>query len=182
MTTGEWIQISVGVVLTLTLLAVCWYAWEARKQAKASARMAEEMRRQRLSVSQPVVVVRILRVDELPSRHTVRLRATNAGNGPAIRVRRTVSHPSLRVSNGAKEHTQEWSVLLANEEQDMTFVLSDPVEVAGGMLRVEWLDIHGQQFSLSASLKTERSGDIELGELTFSVGELDEPVQPVTSE
>lgn len=43
MNTGELIQIGVGVVLTLTLVAVLWYAWEARKQAAASSKMAEAM-------------------------------------------------------------------------------------------------------------------------------------------
>jgi hypothetical protein len=60
------------------------------------------------------------------------------------------------------------------EEQDMSFVLSDPVEAAAGMLEVSWLDIHGQQFSFSAPIKTERSGQIELGDVTFKVGKPDE--------
>jgi len=54
MNTGDWIQV---FVLAATLLAVLWYAWEARKQAKASARIAEEAREQRLLTTRPILLL-----------------------------------------------------------------------------------------------------------------------------
>jgi hypothetical protein len=63
--TGDGIQIGVGVVLALTLLAVCWYAWEARKQAKASTMMAGEMREQRLDADRPYVLIEVLGLKHL---------------------------------------------------------------------------------------------------------------------
>lgn len=165
--------------LATVILAVvtAFYAGSARRQAKASVRMAEEMRRQRLSVSQPVLVPRPLEVSPQASQHNVRLMVANVGNGPAIQVKRTVSHPSLK----AKEHTQEWAVLPVNEERDMSFVLGTPVAAADGVLQVSWLDIHGQQFRFSAPVKTGRSGEVQLGDLTFSVGQLDEASRRATS-
>jgi hypothetical protein len=171
MNAGDGIQIGVGVVLTLTLGAVLWYAWEARKQAKASARMAAEIRRQRLSVSQPVVVSKPLAVKRETSQNNVLLKLTNVGNGPAIRVRRRISHPSLRLSSKLREHIQEWPLMLVNEERDMSFVLDNPLVRANGELEVSWLDIYGQQFNFSALLKTEETGHIELGDVTFKVEE-----------
>ena len=83
MSTGEWIQISVGVVLTLTLLAVCWYAWEARKQAKASARVAEAALR-------PVMT--LWAEDHAPeslagAEVSYTMGYKNIGNGPALNIR-----------------------------------------------------------------------------------------------
>ncbi len=49
------IQTAVAVVLILTLGAVLWYACEARKQAKASTEMAQEMRLSRQDESRPVL-------------------------------------------------------------------------------------------------------------------------------
>jgi hypothetical protein len=54
MSTGDWIQVS---VLGATLLAVCWYAWEARKQARANTEMAREMREQRLLTTRPILLL-----------------------------------------------------------------------------------------------------------------------------
>ena len=80
MNTGDGIQIGVAVVLTLNLGAVLWYAWEARKQAKASAKMAQEMREQRLIGVQPVVVPSVQSVTGLDIAGTV----VNVGSGPSF--------------------------------------------------------------------------------------------------
>ena len=56
---SDGIQIGVGVVLTLTLGAVLWYACEARKQAKASAQMVEEIREQRMAQDEPWLILDI---------------------------------------------------------------------------------------------------------------------------
>lgn len=59
MTTSEWIQVATLVVLGVTVVGVFWYAWEARKQAKASAYMAKEMREQRLAEDEPWLILDI---------------------------------------------------------------------------------------------------------------------------
>ena len=59
MSSGDATQIAVAVVLTLTLAGVLWYASEARKQAKASVKMAREMREQRLSQGEPNVFIKL---------------------------------------------------------------------------------------------------------------------------
>lgn len=65
MTPSEWIQLGGSVVLFFTLLAVLWYAWEARQmtkaakeQVEASVNMAEEAKQQRRDSVKPVVVFR----------------------------------------------------------------------------------------------------------------------------
>jgi hypothetical protein len=104
---GDGIQIGVAVVLTLTLLAVCWYAWEARKQAKASVRMAEEMREQRLAEDRPHLLIGLTDwepggwegrpsegetvQDSHPSKVTLVVR--NVGRGPAKDLVATAVHP-----------------------------------------------------------------------------------------
>jgi hypothetical protein len=80
MNAGDGIQIGVGVVLTLTLLAVCWYAWEARKQAAASVETAHEMRQQRLAGVQPVVVISV----HSATRSRIAGTLVNVGSGPSF--------------------------------------------------------------------------------------------------
>ena len=99
---GDAIQIGVGLVLTLTLAAVLWYAWEARKQAKASVRMATEMEQGRYDSLRPVIDV-ILR--EPPSKDwlnqayskafpaEMECRLRNIGVGPALNIEFYVYHP-----------------------------------------------------------------------------------------
>ncbi|MGQ9572884.1 MAG: hypothetical protein ACUVV3_06840 [Dehalococcoidia bacterium] len=107
MSTGEWV---VAVVLILTLGAVLWYAWEARKQAAASLRMAEEMREQRLDLDRPYLLLEVRNLDALdwkdlndPSAaepdpgaaypRSMTYRVHNAGRGPAKEIVTTVLQP-----------------------------------------------------------------------------------------
>jgi hypothetical protein len=77
MSTGDCIQLWIALVLSLTLLAVVWYAWEARKQAKASFQLVDTGMRPILEqwigstpLNDPVLV----------------LRYGNIGNGPAVDI------------------------------------------------------------------------------------------------
>ena len=94
MTTGEWIQLAAVSVLAVTLGAVLWYAWEARKLAK-------EAREQRLLTMRPIVLlspfaeetelkgadeaIRLAVVGPLPDTTPVTL--TNVGSGVAVALR-----------------------------------------------------------------------------------------------
>lgn len=99
MTTGEWIQVAAVSVLAVTLGAVLWYAWEARKQAKASVRMADEMIESRHGNVLPVLdfftqegksgyepLAALLQVQEGVLPETFGGRLKNIGYGPALDV------------------------------------------------------------------------------------------------
>jgi len=127
MSTGEWIQIGVGVVLTLTLGAVLWYAWEARQQAKASARIAEAALR-------PVIVLWALSAPPRPLGAEVgyALRYKNIGNGPAINIRFCVgfgdglwSEQGARVSMGIGEEVSPIEVKVPLPIPERLFVLAE---------------------------------------------------------
>ena len=88
------------VILGVTLLGVFWYAWEARKQAKASARMAEASLR-------PVLLLWTLPGSE----HMYVVYYQNIGSGPAINISFSLEpdsagswpEPSQRVGMGVHE-------------------------------------------------------------------------------
>ena len=118
MSTGEWIQVGVAVVLTLTLGAVLWYAWEARRQTAASVKMAQEMREQRLLATRPILLLSPLveehgRWNDGIGSETIRLalpgpladttpvRIINVGTGVAVETtvpyKLELQHPRERV-------------------------------------------------------------------------------------
>jgi len=78
---SDGVQIGVGVVLTLTLGAVLWYACEARKQAKASVKISEANLR-------PVILLWIdaISLSELTG-SPMKLNYWNIGNGPAVNIK-----------------------------------------------------------------------------------------------
>ncbi len=103
MSTGEWV---VAVVLILTLGAVLWYAWEARKQATASARMAEETEQARYDSLRPVIdlapnekraadYIKQGLDKALPAEIECRLR--NIGAGPALNIEFCMHHAEKQV-------------------------------------------------------------------------------------
>ena len=77
MTAGDWIQLGVAVVLTLTLIAVLGYAYETRRQAQATQLMAEAALR-------PILVHWITKT-RLPST-VLKVNYRNTGNGPALNI------------------------------------------------------------------------------------------------
>jgi hypothetical protein len=112
---SDGVQIGVGVVLTLTLGAVLWYACEARKQAKAANAMADEMRQQRLGEQMPLVLMDADRLNFStggrkpgPDRRVedcypdmIKVRLINVGSGPAIDIDITAIHPKAHYSRSA---------------------------------------------------------------------------------
>jgi hypothetical protein len=115
MTTGDVIGVIGLIILGLTLGAVGWYAWEARKQAEAtrqavevSRTMTTEIREQRLAQDRPLLVMDLTNSTTggmRPGREravedcypdTIAFRVRNVGSGPAIDVDMTVIHPKAR--------------------------------------------------------------------------------------
>jgi hypothetical protein len=81
MNAGEGIQLGVAFVLLLTLAAVLWYAWEARKQAKASAQIAEAALR-------PVILL-WTELNPAVCQHDLqayKVYYRNIGSGPAVNI------------------------------------------------------------------------------------------------
>lgn len=91
---SEWIQI----VLTAVLVSVtAFYAWEARNQALASAQTVEEMKKQTVMQSRPLIIqkavqrntIQVFSSDDktvVNSRIFSHFQILNAGNGPAIEL------------------------------------------------------------------------------------------------
>jgi len=121
MNTGDGIQIGVAVVLTLTLLAVCWYAWEARKQAAASVEMAQEMRQQRLIGVQPIVVPLAL----LVGNRDIQAIVANVGSGPSFDL--SFCLQSLDTGNEVDEGSGA-QVLKAGDQVAIGFLPQDVFE------------------------------------------------------
>lgn len=169
MTTGEWIQISVGAVLTLTLGAILWYAWEARKQAKASAAMAVEMAEQRLAAYQPLVVVQLPQkaLEYYPAR--VAFTVKNVGSGPAIDV-------ADELVGGPWAVSCHHLMLLAGES--ISHEIDHPPKNPSGPGQTEWdgsaefrasySDIYGRRFTCVIPLKATEDNYV----YTFAIGRL----------
>jgi hypothetical protein len=118
----------------------------AAKQADASAKMAEEMREQRLAVSQPLVMPDFLMGLRIQLEH--RLRITNGGNGPAIKVNFTIRHPWLDSVLDNHKISDSLATLLAGEYHDVELGFREDAQgEAAGDLYISWQDIHGNKFS-----------------------------------
>jgi len=113
MTTGEWIQIGVGVVLTLTLGAVLWYACETRK-------LAREARQQRLDADRPYLLIEALALEQIEWQEVkvadgaepdpyaaypkaIACRIHNGGRGPAKEVVVTLLQPLVAFERQKKD-------------------------------------------------------------------------------
>lgn len=115
MGTSEWTLL----VLTLTLIAVIFYARETRRQADGSVRMAEAMHEQTLSADRPFLLIEVpsleatefLASPELDagldphSGYPKRLayRVFNAGRGPAKEIGTSIRHPAARYEGHARD-------------------------------------------------------------------------------
>lgn len=156
---SDGIQIGLGVVLTLTLLAVFWYAWEARKQSKATVQMAKEMVESRHGSVLPFmdfvtergrgveVIAEALRIQEGNLPETFHGRMENIGFGPALDLKFQIKlhdmepnwkHiPRVEVGQPAQDElarTQAWHIFL------------EPVDDFVKRLRVDYHNVYGRPY------------------------------------
>jgi len=111
----EWLNDNSGAVQAIAVVVLVvvtsLYWWAARQQAKASVKMAQEMRDQRLAEDQPYILLELLaqqwETNEIPLAEpkgrtiadlwpqTVKLQFTNVGRGPAKHVEVRLLHPKV---------------------------------------------------------------------------------------
>ena len=146
---SDGIQIGLGVVLTLTLLAVLWYAWEARKQAKASVRMAEEMEQTRFATAKPIIELRPKDFDSTeglnialggPPPTNLECRLRNVGVGPALNV-----VIPIRMNHDI-EGTRREDVLQPDEESGWRDHVALDMKEGEGVARVFYEDVFGNRW------------------------------------
>jgi cbb3-type cytochrome oxidase subunit 3 len=142
-------QAAVAVILTLTLVGVLWYAWEARKQAKASMQIARETRLSRQDELRPVLNIQKAAPEEFGTgrvamaRHLAQATGDdhiwctleNVGAGPAVNIRgrflqrdRAQSESALGTL-GVRGTSVPW-----------------PLVVENGFVQVLYEDVYGRQF------------------------------------
>ena len=143
MSAGDSIQLAIAVVLRLTLLGVLWYAWEARKQAKATWHIANASLR-------PLIEQWIERTAQTDPTLTVHYR--NFGNGPAVNIRWTME-PSGQVRERVGMGTQDVPGVVTFDLDGTT----PPTTVVA-----EYLDGHGNRWESNLELIV-RAGMIENG-------------------
>lgn len=172
----DWLNTNSGAVQALLVLVLvfvtAWYAWQtsemakatrvaseaAAEQAKASTNMAEEMRLQRLSTSQPTIIPIFGGAYHAGNQYNLRLLLRNIGNGPALSLIRTVDHPRLMTADGSHRHSQLFPHLLSSDDCDASFVLSMQAEhERRGDVEIAWTDIYGQMFTFQASFVWDES-------------------------
>jgi hypothetical protein len=178
---GEWIQLAAVSVLSVTLGAVLWYAWEARKQAKASERMADEMLETRHGTVLPVIdfvteqgsggeaIVEVLRIHEGIYPETFHGRLKNIGYGPALDVRfqtklygmdpgwqhvYRVGRDEYAVSEFVPNPNPNWPIYL------------EPVNGSVKRLRVEYHNVYGRAYRAYRDVSFDpATGDTQVGHL-----------------
>ena len=172
MNSSEAIQIGVGIVLTFTLGAVLWYAWESRKQAKASMRMALEMERARCDAARPVMEVSTRRAmaGELLVASTTRpppvlnCELRNVGMGPALNV-----EVDIRDGNG-NVVGRRLGVFGVGESIPQNLLAIRVLEQGvKGLLQVRYEDVFGNtwfsEYELSASEERVEFGPLSLRQI-----------------
>lgn len=98
---ADWAQI----MLVLGLVSVTGiYALFTARQARASVRMAEEMRQQTIMASQPLIILRAARTESIPSELSQEyFELYNARNGPAIDVQVVLLDQWKKPLNGQRK-------------------------------------------------------------------------------
>jgi hypothetical protein len=147
-------------LVTLGLVGVtAVYAMAARRQADASAKMAEEMREQRRDAARPVIDIEVapLTVEEegplaMPQGLApfIKCRLRNVGAGPALNVTFNVSDGSGKtpVPKGvgavaAGAYAKEWFIKKRIDEWPLAVEVDPPGTSADGVLRVRYEDVFG---------------------------------------
>lgn len=145
-TSSDAIQLAVAIVLAVTLVAVLWYAWEARKQAKATWRIATASMR-------PVLEQWIERTPITAPKLVVRYR--NFGNGPAVQI-------VWRLEPGHQTHKR-----VGMGTQDVQGVVEFDLAGSPSTLIAEYSDANGSQWQSRLELTT-RDGFMENGSSAHS--------------
>jgi len=141
-TSGDYIQLAIAVVLTATLGGVMWYAWEARKQAKATWHIANASLR-------PLLEQWIEQTPLTEAKLAVWYK--NVGNGPAINIHwklEPAGQSRDRVSIGTQEVAGVVEFDLKGQQPEA--------------VTAEYVDAHGSGWQSKLEL-TVRSGMIENG-------------------
>ncbi len=152
------IQAVAAIVLALTLIAVGIYAWQTRRQAQATERMAEGMLR-------PVVTQWIKSVSTAAASERLLLlvRYENIGNGPAINLEWSLpggrwSDNPIRVGLGVRESGEIKGSLSYPLRVDVPTVVVK-YEDAGGVHWVSTLElVHEDGYLGNGKTRLERLG------------------------
>jgi len=149
MSTGE---IVTSVILIATLVGVCWYAWEARKQAKATQALAE--------ATLTPILEQWVRDYPLPDRGgetALEIKYRNVGNGPAVRIRWTLVDIEGRSMN-APVHRR---LGMGTHEDEDQFEYRDDVSLLRNGVRsvVEYESVFGVLWRSRLSLPSEKRSD-----------------------
>jgi hypothetical protein len=165
MNAGDGIQIGVGVVLALTLVAVVWYGWQARKQAEASARMAEEMREQRLLTTRPILLLspvaqeagtgtaeeglRLALPGPLPD--TTPVRIINIGPGMAVEIR----VPCKLAAESPHEAMIDYLSCGSEKVVPVFYLAAEQGDSSQRILRITYQDVFGNRYESTREFRKE---------------------------
>jgi len=179
MSTADWIQLAVGAVLFVTLLAVFWYAWETRN-------MVKEIREQRYDSVRPVIDIKWLGEEPTPfempdpgaqERMAVGLAAkegnlppglqcalNNVGLGPAIDVHSFILGWNNERRQNERRQCDFGTIAQGQVTKYMTFSLEQKDDKKA--LVVFYKDVYGRLFESSreVSLNTQNK-NLDIGPL-----------------
>ncbi len=146
------VQAGSAVVLALTLVTVAYYAYQTRRQAEATGRMAE-------SIMRPVVRIRTEQIDELQHPGWYRVFYQNIGNGPAMNI-------ALRLepTDGLwQEHPMLVVMAVTDPEEQNVVEILNPMADEGVSVVAEYADAGGSMWrttlKLDRDLRVLRNGE-----------------------
>jgi hypothetical protein len=177
---------AVQAIATVVLVAVTFvYALFAAKQAKASVKMAEEMREQRMDAARPVVVPNASVLGSPPQYPSVDVEPTNVGLGPALNVQCVFKDPTFA-------YYEEWWPPIgpgergtarrlrrcAGEDRKSTGQRGGSRIDVEALISIVYEDIYGRLFETSVRLKQEIIGWTELRTSVQLIGTAENRVRP----
>ncbi len=169
-----------GLVLATTL-----YAFSAAKQANASVKMAEEMREQRLTISQPLLFPDFT---EATFPEPGKIWFDNLGSGPAVRLEIKIAYSIPNVVKSAWNertgqygslagvHGANWNVVKADGRVACQPELTECHPGNIGTAFVEYSDIYGRRFLSGWGYRCEKDSK---GDVTLLPTE---PIYPIVRE
>lgn len=151
------------VFFTGTLAVVtAFYAWQTKQQAHANLEMAKEMKDARLAAQRPIVNIRSMG----STSKEVTAKFQNIGTGPALNIRRYLTHPRLHFTFTHDRHTV---MKVGDEEGQINFPVEgfDGQDWLGFAINCDYEDVYKQRFR--SILRSDRK---EQGHFVFEVSEL----------